>query len=298
MNSKVGKMKVWAAQIRAPFLVLSILLTLVGGTAAKSYGTFDSLIFLLTVMGVTLSHVAVNLFNEYFDNRSGIDKKTRRTPFSGGSGNLQQGFTTPKSVIITAWVTLLTAFGIGIYLALISTWWVLAIMAIGGLTAVFYTTFLTKWALGELFSGLTLGSLVIIGTFIVQENTLPVSVIWLSVSPGILTSLLLLLNEFPDVEADRAGGRKHLVIRLGWKKAAWLYTAAMAAQYLVLGIGALMHIFPMSIMLTWLTLPLACFAINRTIRYGDKWEKMVPALGANVGVVLGVNLLIAIAYFL
>ncbi len=43
---------------------------------------------LLALLGLLLAHVSVNVLNDYFDYRSGVDLKTQRTPFSGGSGIL------------------------------------------------------------------------------------------------------------------------------------------------------------------------------------------------------------------
>ena len=292
------RIKIWAGQVRAPFLVLSVLLTLIAGAVASKEGVFHGVRVFLAMIGVTLAHAAVNLFNEHSDYVTGIDGHTRRTPFSGGSGSLQQGLTRPARVAAAAWAALLAAIGIGLYLAAVSTWWVLALVGIGALTARFYTTHLAKWCLGEFMAGLALGTLVVIGTYLVQAGTVTGPVVWLSVPPGILTALLLLLNEFPDAEADRQGGRRHLVIQLGWKNAAVVYTAAMVLQYAILALGAWQRWFPPTIMLTWLTMPLAGFAAHRALRFGDQWEMMAPALGANVGAVLGTNLLIAVAYFL
>jgi 1,4-dihydroxy-2-naphthoate octaprenyltransferase len=112
-----------------------------------------------------------------------------------------------------------------------------------------------------------------------------------------LTALLLLLNEFPDVEADQEGGRIHLVIVLGRRRAALLYAVALAVNYLVLVWGVARGSFPVTVLLTLLTLPLAFKAAYGAFRFGGSVEKIVPALGANVGLVLGTNLLITIAYF-
>jgi len=98
----VNPIKAWAAQIRAPFLLLSVVLVLIGGAAAHAEASLDGLRFALCLVGVILAHVAVNLFNEHSDNETGIDHETPRTPFSGGSGTLQQGHTTPRAVLAVA----------------------------------------------------------------------------------------------------------------------------------------------------------------------------------------------------
>ncbi|MCK5219721.1 prenyltransferase, partial [bacterium] len=290
--------KIWAAQIRAPFLLLAIVLVLLGGAAAWQDQVFNGWRFFWTMLGVVLAHVAVNLFNEFSDYQTGIDFHTKRTPFSGGSGNLQKGLTSFRAVRMAAYGSLLAAFAIGVCLTWAVGWILMVYMVIGGMAIVFYTSHLARWLIGELAAGLCLGTLVILGTYYAQAGMLSPGVVWLSIPPGILTGLLLLLNEFPDVEADRRGGRRNLVIILGWKRAAGVYTLVLAACYLLLAMGIFLGRFPITVLLAGLTLPLAGLAVFRAWKYGDCREKMTPALGANVGVVLGTNLLLAAAYML
>ncbi len=290
--------KIWAAQIRAPFLLLAIVLILLGGAAAWHDQVFNGWRFFWTMLGVVLAHVAVNLFNEVSDYQTGIDFHTQRTPFSGGSGNLQKGLTSLRAVRMAAGGSLLAAFVIGFYLSWVAGWVLMVYIIIGGVAIVFYTSHLARWLIGELAAGLCLGTLVVLGTYYAQAGILSPGVVWLSIPPGILTGLLLLLNEFPDVEADRRGGRRNLVIILGWKKAAGVYALALAACYLILLIGMLSNRFPSTVLLAGLTLPLAGMAAWRAWQYGDCLEKMTPALGANIGVVLGTNLLLAAAYLI
>ena len=289
--------KIWASQLRVPFLVLSVLLVLVGGAAAYEDGVFNPLRLLLTMVGVILAHIAVNLYNESSDHQTGIDFQTQRTPFSGGTGNLQKGRTSLRAVQVTAFATLWIAFAIGVYLSWTSGWLLMVFIVLGGLVARFYTTHLARWTMGELAAGVCLGTLVVLGTYYAQTGGFTSAVIWLSIPPGILTALLLLLNEFPDVEADLQGGRRHLVIVLGRRRAALVYTAALAANYFILLWGVVTGVFPTTVLLTLLTLPLAFKAAHGALRFGGTVEKLVPALGANVGVVLGTNLALAVAYF-
>jgi 1,4-dihydroxy-2-naphthoate octaprenyltransferase len=291
--------KVWAAQVRAPFLLLAVMLVLIGGAAAHQDGVFDALRFALAMIGTILAHASVNLWNELSDFRTGIDEHTTRTPFSGGSGNLQAGLTSPGAVRAAAVGTLLIALGCGLYLTWVSGPWLLAFVVAGGLAAVFYTSHMARFALGELAAGTCLGTFVVLGTYYSMASQLTWSVVWLSIPPGILTALLLLLNEFPDAEADRAGGRRHLVIVLGRRGAAVLYTVALAAAYVIVGLGALLGWFPLWVLLSFLTLPLAVRAAVGALRDGTSGDfaRLVPAQAANVGVVLLTDLLLAVGTF-
>ena len=291
-------MKVWMAQIRAPFLLLAFMLVLIGGALAHDAGQFDFLRFTLCLVGTVLIHASVNLFNELSDFRTGIDSSTRRTPFSGGSGNLQASLTTPGAVRMAAWGTLAVSGFIGLYLSLEAGWLLVAIILVGGLTTVFYTSHLAKIAMGELFAGMCLGSMVVVGTYLAMTGDVTSTAVLVSVPPGILTSLLLFLNEFPDLEADRSGGRRHLLVLLGRRVSAQVYAAGLTACYLFILAGVFMSRFPSLILITLLTVPLAVKAAATTLKHHESFERMIPAQGADVGVVLGTDLLIALAYFI
>ncbi|MCK4465175.1 MAG: prenyltransferase [Bacteroidales bacterium] len=305
---KPGGFQVWMAQIRAPFLILAVLLVAIGLALAYKLPVSDELNFngwhaLLLVIGVVSSHISVNLFNEYSDHKTKIDFYTQRSPFSGGSGMLTQGFTKPGIVLAVAIITLFLSFAIGIYFTIVSHWAVMALSIIGGLTIIFYTEGLTKILLGELLAGLTLGSFVVIGTYIAMTATpdmtlgevLPIRVILYSISPGILTILLLLINEFPDREADKAGGRFHLVIKLGTKGAAVVYTIGMILTFGTILAIPLLGLGPFWVYLALLPVPLAIKACNIALKHGDDMQKLVPALGSNIITVLATDLLIVIS---
>ncbi len=296
------------AQIRAPFLVLAVFLVAIGLALAYKLSVSDEISFsgwhaLLLVIGVVSAHISVNLFNEYSDHKTKIDFNTQRSPFSGGSGMLTQGFTRPRSVLTVAISSLLLSFAIGVYFAFVSHWTVIVLSIIGGFTILFYTGSLAKILLGEFFAGLTLGSFVVIGTYIAMTaspdstlgEVLPTRVILYSISPGILTSLLLLINEFPDREADKAGGRFHLVIRLGTRGAAVVYTIGMILTFGTILAIPLLGLGPFWVYLALLPVPLAIKACNIALKHGDDMQKLVPALGSNTITVLATDLLIAVS---
>jgi 1,4-dihydroxy-2-naphthoate octaprenyltransferase len=276
--------------------VLPLALVSLGTAAAYHDGCFDFVLFVLTLVGVVLAHISVNLFNEYSDWKTGIDAHTTRTPFSGGSGNLTQELIQPSHVRIAAWATLCGAFIIGLVLARIAGWPVLVIAGVGGFATIFYTEKLSRLMIGEAVSGLTLGSLVIIGSYFVQTGRINPSLVWMSIPPGLLTAQLLFLNEFPDMDADHAGGRRHLVIVLGRKVSSYVYASCMAFVYIFIGIGILVGLLPYPLLISFLTAPLAWNASRRAIRFHQDVQQLVPALGMNVATVLLTDFLLAAGY--
>ncbi len=305
----IGKFQAWLAQTRANFLLLAVFLVAIGlAYSAKYYPgqDFSWLNAILILAGTVSAHISVNLFNELSDYYTKIDFLTKRTPFSGGSGMLIQGKTKPRQVKAAAIGTLLFTAGTGAYFTFTAHWSIAVISIIGAFTIVFYTSILAKVLLGELFAGLALGTLVVIGSFIAMTGTagaglfqlVPLEVWLVSIPPGILTSLLLLLNEFPDVEADREGGRNHLVIKFGKKISAGLYTAGMVITFLILLLLPLLGIASYWLFLALIPLPVAFKASQIALKQGEDTEKLMPAMGMNVMVVLGTDLLIAVAVLL
>ncbi|MFC1693869.1 prenyltransferase [Candidatus Latescibacterota bacterium] len=295
---KFSVMHTWLKEIRANFLVLPVALVMIGGAAAYCEDIFNPVLFIITLFGVTAAHISVNLFNEYSDWRTGIDERTKRTPFSGGSGNLQKGLIAPGHVRTAAWVTLALAFFTGAGLLAVSGWQVMIFMALGGVTVVIYTDYLTKCMLGEIAAGFALGSLVVLGAYYVQAGSLTSTIVWASIAPGLLTMLLLLLNEFPDAEADKVGGRRHLVIVLGKQRAAVVYSILLASVYIILVLGVITGELPGTVLISLATIPFAAGAMYHALRYANDSERIVTALGLNVIVVLATDFLIALGFLL
>jgi 1,4-dihydroxy-2-naphthoate polyprenyltransferase len=304
-----NKVQIWLAQTRANFLILAVFLVAIGLAYAAKYGVggdFNIWHAVLVMLGAVAAHVSVNLFNEYSDYRTKIDFHTEQTPFSGGSKMLITGKTKPRSVHLASILSLVFSIGIGTYFSIVSHWSIAVIAILGAFAIIWYTPLLAKVMLGEFFAGLTLGSLVVLGTYIAMNGTpgmpfadlLPLEVWLISIPPGILTALLLLLNEFPDAEADKAGGRYHLVIKFGKKNAAWIYASGVVLTFGIILLLPLIGISSPWVYLALLPLPLAIKASKTAISDSNNMARLVPALGMNVMVVLGTDLLIAIAVFI
>src|SRR5512142_1607549 len=76
--------RVWFLETRPQFLLLSLVLAFLGTAIAWNAGHFNIGFALLAGGGLVVAHASVNVINDWFDFRSGVDKKTQRTPFSGG----------------------------------------------------------------------------------------------------------------------------------------------------------------------------------------------------------------------
>jgi 1,4-dihydroxy-2-naphthoate polyprenyltransferase len=297
VREKSVEITTWFREVRPQFLLLSVVLVLLGGSIAWNEGYFEPVNFFLTLFGLVLAHISVNVLNDYFDYRSGIDLDTKPTAFSGGSGVLPQKLLQPGKVYIFGVLCLGAAFLIGVYLAIQTGWQLVPLILFGGVTSYFYTSHITKLPVSEFVAGLGLGSLPVIGTYVVQAGSFSSEVIAASIAPGILTANLLFLNEFPDYEADIRGGRRHLLIFLGKKKAAIAYAGLTMAVYFSIVAATALKLMPPASLIALISLPAAVKAVRLTLSNYEGSLTMEPALKANVITVLGTDFLLALGYF-
>jgi 1,4-dihydroxy-2-naphthoate octaprenyltransferase len=289
--------KTWFLETRPQFLLLPVVLIIAGTGAAWYDGFFNPIYALIALLGLLLCHASVNILNDYVDFKSGVDLKTVRTPFSGGSGLLPAKKLTPKQVLWFGSICLAMAIPIGLFFSVIKGWQLLPLLIVAGLCIVLYTPLILKNHFPEWSPGLGLGILPILGAYFVQTGQYTFSAFAASIPAGFLVLNLLLLNEFPDAEADVVANRKTLPITVGKRKAALAYTTFMVLTYLWIIALVIIGVMPKIELLTLLTLPLAFKAIRGSFGYANL-GKLIPAMGANVITVLGIPLLMGIGYIL
>jgi 1,4-dihydroxy-2-naphthoate octaprenyltransferase len=287
--------KAWFLETRPQFLLLSAVLAFLGSSMAWNAGHFNIGYALLAFVGLLLAHVSVNVLNDWFDYRSGVDKKTQRTPFSGGSGILPAKMMTTRQVFFFGLGALILIVPLGVYFVLASGLSLLPLLLVGAICIVTYTPWILKTRSPEWAAGLGLGTLPILGTYFVQSSAYTVPALIASIPSGFLVYNLLLLNEFPDVEADKTAGRRTLPITEGRRRAAIVYAATTLAVYVWIVGAVAMRQMPAFSLLALLTLPFAFKAISGAMKSEDL-AKLVPAMGSNVLVVLLTQLLLGIGY--
>lgn len=290
-------LKAWILETRPQFLILSIILAFLGASIAWYYRFFDWGIAILSGFGLLLTHISVNTLNDYFDYRSGIDLKTKRTPFSGGSGILPAGMLQPKQALWLGIITLIVAAAIGIYFIFTAGWQLLPLLVVAVLCVVLYTPLILRTKAPEWAAGLGLGVLPVMGMYFVQASAYNIPLLIASIPSGILVHNLLFLNEFPDVEADKSAGRKTTPITFGLKKSGRIYISLTILMYLWIIGSVVFRVMPVFTLLGLLTFPFAYKAIKAALTPEDM-SKVVPGMANNVIVVLITQLLIGIGYIL
>ena len=296
------KFKGFMMIVRAPFLLLALILGFLGASIAwyesREFGGYFNLGYAsLAGFGLIVAHISVNVWNEYFDYRSKIDFKTQKTPFSGGSGALPSGIVTPKQALWLGIISLIIIIPIGIFFTVVKGWLLLPLLVVAIGCIIFYTPFILKMGYPEWAAGMGLGLLPILGAYFVQTGEYTISALIASIPSGILVHNLLLLNEFPDVEADSTAKRRTLPMVIGKKRTAIFYSVMMVVVYLWIIAMVISGDMPVFTLLGLLTFPLAFRAIEGSFKYDDM-SKFVPAQAKNVLVVLLTQLLMGIGFVL
>ena len=282
-----------AGVARANFLALPPTLAAVGGAAAAYNGRLDLAAVVLAALGLVAVHAAVNAFNEVSDMRTGIDFVTRRTPFSGGSGTLPAQVIPTRVAARFAWLAFAAGAAVGVWALARVGWALVPVLAVGAVAVLFYTPWLGRSAVGEIFAGLGLGALPVVGVAMVSGSGVDDTVLFAALPAFLMTFDLLLLNEFPDERADRAGGRRHLVIRLGRRTAARIYALAALLVPVAIAAGAAGGALPAWALLG--ILPSALLVRPLAWAFGSAaGDPPISALGANVAWNLATNALLAV----
>lgn len=294
----------WIKALRAPFFTASGMSAVVGSAAAWSDGSpRDYTAFAFTVTGVVALHAGANLANDYYDHLSGNDAANKYfNPFSGGSRLIQNRLMPPRHILAGSAVSFAVAALCAAYLLLTRWGWEIPLLGCLGLLLGFlYTAAPVKLSyrgLGEAAIFAAFGPLATAGSYFVQAGHITATAVGCGVPVGILVALILLVNEFPDREADGAAGKRTLIVRLGLDRGlllcAVLYALAFAAAVALVWAG----LAPRWTYIVLAALPLPAFALLHLSRHSSSPGRLVPSSAAGVLTHLAFSALMALSYLI
>jgi len=254
-------LSVWLRAIRVKFLLASVIAVSLGLSLAWHSGhPIDILHAVLTFAGVISLHASVDLLNDYWDFKRGIDTKTKRTKMSGGTGVLPEGLLTPKSVYIVGIAFLILGAIIGIYFVIIFGITIGLILGFAILSVIFYSTKIVNWGLAEVFVTIK-GTLIIIGTYYIQSQSIDDFTILAGIVVGVLSSLVLFVTSIPDHDVDKEKGRRTLIIIFGKANAVKTFLIFPILAYGIIIYGVISGLFPIYSLIVLLAKPFLIMAI-------------------------------------
>jgi len=275
-------LSVWFRVIRVRFLLASVIAVSLG-LALNWWQNFsiDPLDAILIFAGVMALHASVDLLNDFWDFKRGIDTKTKRTKMSGGTGVLPEGLLKPSSVYRAGVAFLIIGSVIGSYFVITDGIIIGIILGFAILSIYFYSTKIVDSGLGEFFVAVK-GSMIVIGTYYIQSGQITIESILGGIVVGVLSSLVLFITSFPDHDADKSKGRKSLVIAVGKEKAAKLFWIFPLVSYFAIIIGVATNLFPLVSLITLLGIPLMIKSGLGLRKNFDSIDSLVPFMSSTL----------------
>jgi 1,4-dihydroxy-2-naphthoate octaprenyltransferase len=303
-NSNIENIMAWVGLSRPPFHTVGILPFILGTILAyKINSTFSIEIFILGVLGVILIMLSTYHSGEYFDYRGDmISNSLHDNQFAGGTRILLAGKISPLVPLWTSIIALIIAAAIGIFLQFILKTgpFTLVLGFLGGFPGFFYSTEpirLVKRGIGEIFIGFCYGWLPVASAYYIQTGTIHPLIHWLAIPIGLTVFNVILLNEFPDYEADKATDKKNLLYRIGKQKGLVLYVAFSLLTSLTMLISPLWGI-PFKVVYFYLPFFIISLYIIAMImqKKHEDGKKLEILCGLNIAVNLGTSLSYILAY--
>ena len=291
-------LSIWLRAIRIRFLLASVIAVTNGlAIAYWKYAAIDPLYAILTYIGVVFLHASVDLLNDYWDHKRGIDSATKRTKFSGGTGVLPENLLTPRAVYIAGMIFLVLGASIGAYFVAIRGITIAVILSFAVVAIYFYSTRIVNAGLGELFVAIK-GAMIVLGTLYVQNAVLEPTALYVGAIVGILSATVLFINSFPDYEADKSKGRRTLVIMLGRKTASAIFPIFIIAAYALIAVGIFLGFTKIYSLICFASIPFAIKSVLQLRKEPESTEKIVPAMASAVTYSRITGFLLAMSFIL
>lgn len=293
--------RAWLRVLGPPFIVLTAVVSILGGAIAfQRTGTLNFPLWILCTVGLICIHFGTSCLNDYFDYLSGTDNiNLTTTPFSGGSQVIQDGKLSPRTLLITGSFSIAIGSILGLYLAFLKGLPILLLGVIGIFFAVGYVhpqINLSKRGVGELAVALSFGPIMLSGVYYVQTGALDLKIILIGLLMGLLGATVLWINEIPDYEADKTTGKTNWVVRVGKKKASYIYVILLFLTFIVSAIFIFKNILPQSAWIVFITSILAVKAGRVALKNYNNVVKLLPANALTIALVISFGIILSLAF--
>ena len=290
--------KAWLLATRPKTLISAIIPVCIAAAWAFVHGGHDINILplVLCFAFAIVMQIDANFINDYFDFKRGNDNETRLGPKRACA----QGWIKPKSMFRAIILITIIASGIGFPLIFFGGYQLILL----GLACVafcfLYTTHLSYWGLGDVLVLVFFGLVPVLGTYYLValpgSTVFNLDVVVSAINCGLVIDLLLIVNNFRDIDNDKAAGKKTLVVYIGKKNTLVLY-CGIGVVVLLLGGLFLIHSNLMACLLPLLFLPfhISTFIEMKTIDKGKELNKVLGKTARNIviyGLLLSLGILL------
>ena len=208
------KIRIWIDAARPKTLWASVAPVVIGVAMAFADGKWDPFIAGFTLLSAMMIQIGTNYANDYFDYKHGADTTDRIGPVRATGAGLVKPQTMRRAYVLAFGISVLT----GLYLISRGGWPVLTIGFLSILFGILYTGGpfpLGYKGLGDAFVLVFFGPVAVGGTYYLQTLDINLNVILAGLSPGLISTALLSVNNLRDIHTDKKAGKKTLAVRFG-----------------------------------------------------------------------------------
>ena len=234
----IHKLRAWVRLSRPPFHSVGLLPFILGGALACRHGyRFNCTRFAWGAVGVVLIMLATYYAGEYWDNTEDtLSGRLGASRFAGGSQVVQSGLLPRHAALWASLTSLCLALAVGLLLQFRYRTgpWTLPLGIIGITGGFFYSSRPLRWVTrgwGELWIALCYGWLPVATAYYLLAGRVATAIHWVALPIALTIFNVILLNEFPDYDADLAAGKRNLTVRLGRARAAATYALTAVGSW-------------------------------------------------------------------
>jgi 1,4-dihydroxy-2-naphthoate octaprenyltransferase len=290
---EISRGRAWLLATRPKTLPAAIAPVVVGAATALGDRVFAPLPALAALAGSLLLQIGVNLANDYFDFRRGIDSPERKGPVRVTQG----GLIPPEQVRLGMAAALAAATLVGIYLVIRGGTPILAVGIASILSALAYSGGpwpLASHGVADIFVFVFFGPVAVCGTYFVQAGSVSGTAAAASIAPGLLITAILVVNNLRDIGTDARAGKLTLAVRLGVRGSLVEYAALLGIAFLLPPALLAADVRGPLILLPLLSLPLALPLVKTLAARHEDGPAMNAALAGTARLALVFCLLLAI----
>jgi 1,4-dihydroxy-2-naphthoate octaprenyltransferase len=288
-NKEISKLKCWVIAARPKTLAAAVVPVIVGSAAAANNGKFVLAYGLVALFCSLLIQIGTNFSNDYYDFVKGADNEKRKGPLRV----MISGLISVNEMKAGIAVVFLTAFIAGLYLVYTGGVFVLVIGVASILAGMAYTAGpypLAYNGLGDLFVFMFFGVVGTVGTYFVLAHQLSLLPFLCSIPVGALITNILVINNYRDVEEDKAANKYTLAVILGRTFTRYQYIFLLLISFMVPIILFFNFGFTYWILLPLLSAPIAFRLIKMLFTFEGKELNKTLELTAQFSALFGILL--------
>ena len=268
-------MKKWIEAMRLRTLPVSLAGVLCGTACALLQGSFNAVVALLCALFAALAQIASNFGNEYYDYKNGIDRKGRE----GFRRGVTEGEISPLAMKRATYMTLALAAIVGCCMLFFGPWWLIIVGATIALFALAYSADpypLSHHGLGDVAVVIFFGIVPVTFTCYQQTGAFDINTLLTSLAVGLLAANVLIVNNYRDMEDDKAVNKNTTVVIFGRRVMGWCYMLA--------GVVAMAAMIPVWMELQLWSLPIIGIYLALHMK---NWQSLKSARGTALNPLLG-----------